>query len=39
VVLPFAHATVSGVHNIVPPKANPAHVVFDTGAVIEMMAS
>jgi hypothetical protein len=39
VVLPFGHAAVSGFHTIVPPQANPAHVVFDTGAVIEMMAS
>jgi len=39
VVLPFGHATVSGFHTIVPAQANPAHVVFDRGAVIDMMAS
>jgi len=39
VVLPFGHATVSGFHTIVPAQANPAHVVFDRGAVIDMIAS
>jgi hypothetical protein len=36
--LPFGYATVSGLKTIVPPQANPTHVVF-TGAVIVTIAS
>ena len=37
-VLPFGHPTVSGLKTIVPPHANPAHVVAN-GAVMEIIAS
>lgn len=37
-VLPFGHPTVRGLKTIVPPHANPAHVVA-RGAVMEIIAS